>query len=64
MVGDIMGPKFFQTVMGRGFFENQLPELIQQLKCIALELRRYNDRQEQQDWDKRHARRRKAPGAH
>lgn len=50
-----MGPKFFQTIMGRGFFENQLPELIRQLQCIAYELRRYNDRQEREDWDKKHA---------
>lgn len=46
-----MGPKFFQTIMGRGFFENQLPELIRQLQCIAYELRRYNDAQEEQSND-------------
>lgn len=46
-----MGPKFFQTIMGRGFFEHQLPELIRQLQCIAHELRRYNDRQEREQSD-------------
>ena len=30
-----MGPEFFQTMMGKRFFEGQLPDLIHQLKRIA-----------------------------
>ena len=41
-----MGPKFFQTIMGRSFFDGQLPRLIQALEKIACELERFNNAQE------------------
>lgn len=44
-----MGPKFFQTMMGRAFFDAHIPELLKQLKRIADELKRYNDREEAKD---------------
>ena len=44
-----MGPGFFQTMMGRKLFDAQLPELLKQLKRIADELQRYNDREESKE---------------
>ena len=44
-----MGPKFFQTITGRSFFDAHIPELLRQLKRIADELKRYNDREEAKD---------------
>ena len=41
-----MGPKFFQTIMGRSFFEGQVPRLIKVLEKIACELERFNNNQE------------------
>ena len=41
-----MGPKFFQTIMGRAFFDHHVPNIIKQLKKIADELERYNDRED------------------
>jgi hypothetical protein len=41
-----MGPKFFQTIMGRSFFDGQLPRLIKALEKIACELERFNNLQE------------------
>lgn len=38
--------KFFQTVMGRKFFEGQLPRLIKALERIADELKRANNLKE------------------
>lgn len=29
------GPEFFQTLMGRKFYEHDVPELVRQLKRIA-----------------------------
>ncbi len=39
--------KFFQTMMGRKFFEGQLPRLIKALEKIAEELKRANDLKEE-----------------
>ncbi len=41
-----MYPKFFQTMMGRSFFEGQVPRLINAIEKLACELQRYNDAQE------------------
>ena len=41
-----MYPKFFQTIMGRSFFEGQVPRLIKALEKIGCELERYNNNQE------------------
>jgi hypothetical protein len=41
-----MGPKFFQTIMGRSFFDGQLPRLIKALEKIGCELERFNNSQE------------------
>ena len=38
-----MGPKFFQTVMGRKFFEGVVPSLISQLKKLNENLERIAD---------------------
>ena len=41
-----MYPKFFQTMMGKSFFEFHVPKLIKVLEKIACELERYNNAQE------------------
>jgi hypothetical protein len=41
-----MGPKFFQTIIGRSFFDGQLPRLIKALEKIACELERFNNKQD------------------
>ena len=38
-----MSPRFFQTMMGKSFFENNIPRLIKALEDLARELKRYND---------------------
>ena len=41
--------KFFQTVMGKKFFEGHIPKLIRALESIAKELKRANDLKEVND---------------
>lgn len=41
-----MYPKFFQTMMGRSFFETHVPRLIKAIEKLACELERYNNEQE------------------
>ena len=48
-----MGPKFFQTIMGRSFFDHQMPRLVDALEMLAIELKRYNDNCEKQARDKK-----------
>lgn len=40
------------THLGRSFFENTLPSLVREMKRLADELKRYNDRKEAQDKSK------------
>jgi hypothetical protein len=42
------GPQFFQTQMGKTFFEGTLPELVRQLKRIGDGLERLNKNLESQ----------------
>ena len=37
-----MGPEFFQTMMGRKFYEADVPRLIKALEKIAVELEKFN----------------------
>jgi hypothetical protein len=37
------GPEFFQTMMGRTFFDGQFPTLVRNIGKLASELARYND---------------------
>ena len=48
-IGNKMYPKFFQTMMGRSFFEGQVPRLIKAIEKLACELQRYNDAQESKE---------------
>jgi len=44
-----MGPKFFQTIAARSFFEVQVPRLVKELEklsCEFCEFQRYNDTQQ------------------
>jgi hypothetical protein len=41
-----IGISFFQTMMGRKFYEDTVPALVGHLQSIASELKRYNDAQE------------------
>lgn len=41
-----MSVEFFQTVMGRKFYERDIPQLIKQLEKIGAELERSNDLKE------------------
>jgi hypothetical protein len=44
-----MGPKFFQTIAARSFFEVQVPRLdkeLEKLSCEFCEFQRYNDTQQ------------------
>jgi len=43
-----MGPQFFQTVMGRAFYEGTVPRIAKSLASIATELKRQNDLKEQE----------------
>ena len=38
-----MGPQFFQTGMGKTFFEGTMPRIARSLATIATELKRQND---------------------
>jgi hypothetical protein len=40
---DMAGPEFFQTQMGRAFYEGTMPRLVKTLEKIAFELQRAND---------------------
>lgn len=44
-----MYPKFFQTMMGRSFFETHVPRLIKAIEKLACELERYNNAQERKE---------------
>jgi len=49
-----MYPKFFQSMMGKSFFEGQVPRLVKALEKLACEFQRYNDTQERlQNQDKK-----------
>lgn len=39
--------EFFQTIMGKRFYESTMPELVEQLKLLTIELKRLNDREEE-----------------
>lgn len=41
-----MGPEFFQTIMGKRFYEANIPRIIKALENIATELKRANDLKE------------------
>lgn len=41
-------PKFFQTVMGKRFFEGHIPKIVDHLNAIAFELKRANDLKEKE----------------
>lgn len=41
-------PQFHETILGRRFFEGQLPKLIEKLDTLANELKRRNDLKEQE----------------
>jgi hypothetical protein len=41
-----MGPQFFQTMMGKTFFEGTVPRIAKSLAKIATELKRQNDLKE------------------
>ena len=43
-----MGPEFFQTIMGKRFYEGTVPNIARSLECIAEELKRANDLKEQE----------------
>ena len=43
-----MGPQFFQTLMGKSFFEGQVPKISKALTDIGAELKRANDLKEQE----------------
>lgn len=42
------GPQFFQTIMGRKFYEGDVPQITKALKGIHEELKRANDLKEQE----------------
>jgi hypothetical protein len=43
-----MGPEFFQTIMGRKFYEADVPRIAKALENIAVELKRSNDLKEKE----------------
>ena len=46
--GAIRMPEFFQTIMGRKFYERDVVECVQSIKKIAQELERLNELKEQE----------------
>jgi hypothetical protein len=42
-----MGPQFFQTIMGRQFFDYHVPTLITAMGRIATQLEKMNEREEE-----------------
>lgn len=41
-------PQFHETILGRRFYENHIPKLIEKLDSIANELKRSNDMKERE----------------
>lgn len=41
--------QFFQTMLGRTFYEAHVPQLIKAVRQLADELKRYNDAREQEE---------------
>tara|TARA_B100000131_G_scaffold321231_1_gene371358 strand:+ start:3195 stop:3350 length:156 start_codon:yes stop_codon:yes gene_type:complete len=46
-----MGPKFFQTVMGKRFIEGVVPQVLSELKKLNENLKRLNENLEKTDSD-------------
>ena len=46
-----MGPKFFQTVMGKRFIEGVIPQLLSEMKKLNENLKRLNENLESESKD-------------
>jgi hypothetical protein len=46
-----MSPEFYQTIMGKRFYESTAPKIAESLEKIAVELKRQNDLKENENGD-------------